>query len=199
MSGVSFSHTRCSTPRRCSTAYQPSGAWRSIPAVNSPSLRLTLMSAPNGGAGRTGITVGNTSGAQNTICSEKDWSGLAPKTQPPSLAELGTHSGGLRNAVMVSLIVRIATQAFPGKSGNLCILSAVVAVRRPPINLRHSRPHFVLGNCVAIFLISKGCGSPRLYIARCIGRTFDAGRSFFQRALKTYAIILSWRHHRRAL
>ena len=52
------------------------------------------MSALNGNAGRTGITVGKTSGAQNTVCSEKDWSGLAAKTQPPSLAELGTHGGG---------------------------------------------------------------------------------------------------------
>ena len=99
------------------------------------------MSALNATAGRIGITVGKTSGAQNTICSEKDWSGSAAKTQPPSLAELGAHSGRLRNAVMVPLIVRIATQAFPGKSGYLCIPRVVVTVRRPPIKPRHSRPH----------------------------------------------------------
>src|SRR5882762_2703519 len=144
MTGDSFSHTRCSTPRKCSTAYQPSDACRSSPAVNSPSLRLTRVSALNGGAGRTGITVGKTSGAQNTICSEKDWPGLAAKTQAPSLAELGAHSGGPRNTVVVPLIVWIATQALPSQSGHLRILSAVIAVRRPPIKSRHSRPHFLL-------------------------------------------------------
>src|SRR5258708_34923756 len=117
MTGGSLTHTRCSTLRRCSTAYQPSGACRSSPAVNSLSLRLTRVSAPNGTAGRTGITVGKTSGAQNTICSEKDWSGLAAKTQPPSLAELATHKGGPRNIVVVPLIVWIATQALPSQSG----------------------------------------------------------------------------------
>ena len=147
-------------PRQSSVT--PTMKNRNVGMVNSPSLRLTRVSALNCGAGRTGITVGNTSGAQNTICSEKDWSGLAAKTQPPFLTEVGAHGGGLRNTMMVPLIVRIATQAFPGKPGNLCILSAVVAVCRPPINLRHSRPHyFTARNCNAIFLISYGCGSPR--------------------------------------
>src|SRR6266702_657808 len=144
MTGASLSHTRCSTPRRFSTAYQPSGACRSSPAVNSPSFRLTCVSAPNGNAGRTGITVGSTSGAQNTVCSEKDWSGLAAKTQPPSSAELVTHGGGSGEVATVAFIALIATQAFPGKSGDLCALSAIVAARRPPIQLRHSRPHFAL-------------------------------------------------------
>ena len=102
------------------------------------------MSALSGSAGRTGITVGKTSGAQNTVCSEKDWPGLAAKTQPPSLPEFGTHCGGPRNAVVVPLIVWIATQTLPGQSGHLRILSAVVAARRPPIKSRHSRPHFLL-------------------------------------------------------
>src|ERR1700716_1896738 len=132
MTGGSFSHTRCSTPRRYSTAYQPSRAWRSSPALNSSSLRLKRVSALNGSAGRTGITVGKTSGAQNTICSEKDWSGLAAKTQPPSLAEHVTHGGGWRDAATVPLIILIATQAFPGKSGDLGALGAIVAARRPP-------------------------------------------------------------------
>ena len=55
------------------------------------SAKASNPAALNGTAGRIGITVGNTSGAQNTICSEKDWSGLAAKTQPPCLTELVAH------------------------------------------------------------------------------------------------------------
>ncbi|MGY4315336.1 hypothetical protein [Bradyrhizobium sp. JR3.5] len=63
------------------------------------------MSALNGTAGRIGIIVGKTSGAQNTVCFEKDWSGLAAKTQQPFLAEFGAHSGGRGDAATVALII----------------------------------------------------------------------------------------------
>ena len=144
MTGGSFSHTRCSTPRRYSTAYQPSCACRTSPAVNSVSLRQTRVSAPERSAGRIGITVGKISGAQKTVCSAKDWSGSAAKTQPPSLAELGAYNGGPWNTAMVPPIVWIAAQTLPGESGNLRILNPVVAARRSPIKPRHSRPHLLL-------------------------------------------------------
>ena len=185
MTGGSLSHTRCSTPRRYSTAYQPSGACRSAPAVNSLSLRLTRVSAPDGGAGRTGITVGKTSGAQNTICSEKDWPGLAAKTKPPFLAKLGAHNRGLRNAAMVPLIVWIAAQTLPSQSGHLRISSAVVAVRRPPIKPRHSRPHFYSKVVSRHFPISRGCGNADYASSDASNGYFDDGRSSFQRAMKT--------------
>jgi len=159
MIGASCSHTRCSTPPRCSTAYQPSAPCRSSPLASPPKLRLTEVCVLNDEAGRTGMTVGRTSGAQKTVCSRKDRSGSAAKTQPPTLAEIGGCGKGLLacDRSMMALKIVVAAQAFPGQPSQLRALRTVICDRRHPIELRHLRPHSVPRNCGAIILGSNGC------------------------------------------
>ncbi len=99
----------------------------------------------NDDAGRTGMTVGRTSGAQKIVCSRKDRSGSAAKTQPPTLAEIGGYARGLLacDGSMIAYKIRIAAEALPCQPGHLRTLRMVVCDRRHPIELRHLRPHSV--------------------------------------------------------
>jgi len=131
---------RCSTPRRCNTACQPSGPWRNWLSFSWSRSSLTDVDEPTSSAGRTGTIVGTASGAQKTVCSRKDRSGSAAKNQPPMLTESAAYaSTRRRDCLAISLERRVTAQAFPRDSSHFGLFDVVVVsvVQRSPVEFWH--------------------------------------------------------------
>jgi hypothetical protein len=124
----------------------------------------------------TGMTVGRTSGAQKMACSPQDPCGSWAKADTPPPPEfrgyLAIRTVGDHRFVVTS-IVDIATQTFPGDVGDVSILQALVRLRRPPVEFRHCfRPiHKANEDCGAIILIDWVVGSPYFGTTWCHGKT----------------------------
>lgn len=106
------------------------------------------------------------------VSSPNDRRGSWAKADTPLPPEFGRHLTVLaprNHRVVIALIIRIATQAFPRDVGNFCILKASVGLRRAPVELRHDfiPLHATNRDCGAIIVIDSVVGSPYLSTMWC--------------------------------
>lgn len=123
--GSSASQRRCFAPPSVTMACHPSCAQRSSLSTSMLEYRSYRLDAAERTAARTDSTVDSTSGAQKIACWSDVFCGSAAKRQPPSLSKVVRHRAGSfagGQGHIVSLVLAIAAQPFPGYVRSFCFL-----------------------------------------------------------------------------
>lgn len=129
--GNSCSQSRWFAPARGTIACHPSAARRKSPPGSPASSRPYRLEAAGATIPRTGSTVGRISGAQKIACLSKAFCGSAAKRQPPFVSEIVGYPARLlvaRQGLIVSVVLAIAAQAFPGNVHRFCLLKICVGL-----------------------------------------------------------------------